>query len=121
MTNGLKHSEGAAFDHVHAPLPYPWIADTDDELHAMADKLGLARKWHQKPGTHHSHYDISIGYKAQAIKLGAIQINRSELGAMLRHRRETGRLGSPQEALAWLRQSRGLPPDPQIPEQGMLF
>jgi hypothetical protein len=97
------------------------IADTDEELHAMADRLGLARKWHQKPGTHHSHYDISIGYKSRAIKLGAIQIKRSELGAMLRHKREFGRLGTPQEALAWLRQARGLPPEPSPPHQDSLF
>lgn len=79
------------------------IADSDDELHAMADQLGLARKWHQKSGTNHSHYDLSIAYKAHALRLGAVQITRSELGAMLRHRKTFGRLGTPQEALVWRR------------------
>jgi hypothetical protein len=35
------------------------IADSDEELHAMAARLGLKMAWHQKPGTVHSHYDIS--------------------------------------------------------------
>jgi hypothetical protein len=38
-----------------------------------------------------------------AIKLGAVQITRSELGAMLRHRKTFGSLSTPQEALAWRR------------------
>lgn len=118
----LKRRPVAAFERVHTPSPHPWIADTDGELHAMADQLGLARKWHQKPGTNHSHYDISLGYKARAIKLGAIQINRSELGAMLRHRRQFGRLGTPQEALAWHRvEVRGLAAIPAEPRQENLF
>ncbi len=36
------------------------LADTDDELHAMADHIGVARRWHQKAGTPHSHYDICL-------------------------------------------------------------
>lgn len=98
------------------------IADTDEELHTMADKLGLARKWHQKPGTHHSHYDISLGFRARAIALGAIQINRTELGAMLRHRRTLGRLGTPAEALEWLcQQSHRTAFPAQPPGQQTLF
>ena len=31
------------------------VADTDEELHAMAAKIGVQRKWHQKAGTPHSH------------------------------------------------------------------
>lgn len=48
-------------------------ADTTEELHAMADKIGVARKWLQQP-PHASwvHYDVSLGAKAKAIKLGAV-------------------------------------------------
>lgn len=34
------------------------LADTDHELHAMADKIGVAQRWHQRAGTPYSHYDI---------------------------------------------------------------
>lgn len=34
------------------------LADSDEELHAMAQSIGVARDWHQKAGTVHSHYDI---------------------------------------------------------------
>lgn len=40
------------------------LADTDDELHAMADRIGVQRKWWQAPNkTSGSHYDISKGKK----------------------------------------------------------
>ncbi|SKM81422.1 Uncharacterised protein [Mycobacteroides abscessus subsp. massiliense] len=35
------------------------MADTDEELHAFAARLGLKRSWHQKPGTAISHYDVT--------------------------------------------------------------
>ena len=119
-TDFLKPSGGAAFRPVHTPPPHAWIADDEGELHSMADKLGLDRRWHQKPGTNHSHYDISLGYRAKAIKLGAIQISRGELGAMLRHKRELGRIGTPQEALGWLKKTRGSY-DPLEQKQQSLF
>jgi Protein of unknown function (DUF4031) len=44
-------------------------ADTLEELHAMAEKLGL-RKWFQDTGT--PHYDVSKSKREEAIRLGAI-------------------------------------------------
>jgi hypothetical protein len=38
------------------------MADTDDELHAMAALIGVARKWHQG-----SHYDICLSKRAFAV------------------------------------------------------
>lgn len=52
------------------------LADSDEELHAMADLIGVARKWHQKPGTEHSHYDIALSKRALAVAAGAIEIDR---------------------------------------------
>lgn len=51
------------------------VADTLEELHAMADKIGVARKWYQgPPKTRHPHYDISLSKRAQAVYFGAKEI-----------------------------------------------
>lgn len=47
-------------------------ADTLDELHAMADRIGVARRWFQRPPkASWEHYDISLGMKARALGYGA--------------------------------------------------
>lgn len=61
--------------------PYPeachLMADTDTELHVMANKLGLRKEWHQaSPPASHSHYDLTPNKRRQAIKLGAIEVDR---------------------------------------------
>ena len=63
------------------------IADTDDELHAMADAIGVARRWHQAAGTYRSHYDIAVSKKALAIQHGAKEITMRELGVILNARK----------------------------------
>ncbi|MFS2103615.1 DUF4031 domain-containing protein [Ralstonia sp. Ralssp135] len=63
------------------------VADTDDELHAMADKIGVARRWHQKAGTVHSHYDICKAKRAQAVRCGAIEVDRAGLVAVIKRKR----------------------------------
>lgn len=77
------------------------IADTDEELHAMAAKIGVARRWHQAPPRHDSHYDIAMSKRALAIEAGAIAITWRQTGAMVKRRRVTGALGSPDDAVAW--------------------
>ena len=62
------------------------LADTDDELHAMADKIGVARRWHQKAGTSHSHYDICLSKRALAVRAGALEIDRKGLVAIVRRK-----------------------------------
>lgn len=72
------------------------LADTDDELHAMAARIGVARKWWQSPEkTSGSHYDISLGKKAMAVEFGAVEITWRQASAMNRRRRLTGELGQP--------------------------
>ena len=71
------------------------IADTDDELHAMADTIGVQRKWHQKPNTPNSHYDIAISKRNLAIASGAVQITWRQAGHMTMNRRKSGFLGQP--------------------------
>ena len=51
------------------------VADTEAELHAMADLIGVDRKWYQYP--HKSrlpHYDIALSKRAIAIANGAVEI-----------------------------------------------
>lgn len=63
------------------------VADTDAELHAMADRIGVARHWHQKAGTPSSHYDICLSMRAKAVSAGAKEIGRAELAAILKRKR----------------------------------
>lgn len=62
-------------------------ADSEVELHAMADKIGVARKWHQYPGTPRSHYDIAMSRRALAIQHGAKEITMRETALLVRSKR----------------------------------
>jgi Protein of unknown function (DUF4031) len=55
-------------------------ADTADELHAMAERLGLRREWFQsKPARPwHDHYDLTAQRRELAIELGAVSAGRRE-------------------------------------------
>lgn len=80
------------------------LADSDAELHAMADAIGVARRWWQSPdATAGSHYDICLAKRAAALRLGAKSVTTRQLAAMNARRRETGALGAPETALAWLK------------------
>lgn len=49
------------------------IADTLDELHRMAAKIGLKRVWFQNSPPHSvPHYDLTVGKKHQALANGAL-------------------------------------------------
>lgn len=71
------------------------IADSDDELHAMAAAIGVARKWHQG-----DHYDIALSKRALAVQHGAREITRRQCGLMTLRRRRTGTLPTPEWAEA---------------------
>lgn len=77
------------------------VADTDDELHAMADRIGVRRRWHQAPPRHDSHYDIALSKRRAAVEAGAIEVTWKVLGMMTLRRRVSGSLGKPEEASAW--------------------
>ncbi len=63
------------------------VADTPEELHAMADKIGVARRWYQfPPVASFPHYDICKAKRAMALRYGAQEIDRRQLSA---HMRET--------------------------------
>ncbi|MGH6753372.1 MAG: DUF4031 domain-containing protein, partial [Bradyrhizobium sp.] len=44
------------------------LADTEAEIHAMAARIGVARKWYQG-----DHYDIALSRRAIAVSLGAVE------------------------------------------------
>lgn len=86
------------------------IADTDEELHAMAAKIGVQRKWWQSPEkTSGSHYDIALSKRALAIKHGAKEITWRQTAMMNRRRKITGSLGDPDDAERWFKQWREAP------------
>ena len=68
------------------------IADTTDELLAMADRVGVARRWLQHSGTHREHFDVCMAKRALAVKAGAIEVTMRDIGLMLRERRKVRRL-----------------------------
>lgn len=53
------------------------VADSVEELHAFAGRLGLMRSWFQSGSL--PHYDLTIGRRVKAIRLGAIEINRKKI------------------------------------------
>jgi hypothetical protein len=86
------------------------VADTLDELHDMADKIGVQRRWFQRNASH-PHYDIVQSKKALAVSFGAKEITQRQLAMMCAHARRTGSLGTPDTAeKIWRdnRQSKGL-------------
>lgn len=54
-------------------------ADSLEELHAFADRLGLRREWFQsKPGRpENDHYDLGRRGRERALELGAIDEDRA--------------------------------------------
>lgn len=62
------------------------IADTEEELHAMADRIGVARKWFQG-----DHYDICKSKRKLAIEYGAVTLSRRDLGLKVITRRRAAR------------------------------
>lgn len=78
------------------------IADTEEELHAMADLIGVARKWYQG-----DHYDVTKTMRAKAIKAGARLITTRQLSCMAVNRRRGLPLGKPETAEAVARERHG--------------
>ncbi len=62
------------------------LADTLDELHAFAARLGMKREWFQSGST--AHYDLTASRHKLALELGAIRLDRVGLVALMRRLRE---------------------------------
>jgi Protein of unknown function (DUF4031) len=72
---GLRYSE---FCHL--------LADSRTELHAMADALGIPRRFFQDHPWRW-HHDLPAHLRDRAVQLGAVEVGMHEVGALLRRRR----------------------------------
>lgn len=52
------------------------LAERVEDLHTMADRIGVARRWFQNG--RYPHYDICKSKRAMAVKLGAQEIDRRQ-------------------------------------------
>jgi hypothetical protein len=58
------------------------LADSLDELHDMAQAIGMKKSWYQPVSF--PHYDVSLERRRQALALGAIQVDRRGIVAVKR-------------------------------------
>lgn len=65
-------------------------ADTSAELIAMADNIGVSRKWLQQPGTWQEHFDICVSKRVDAVAAGAVEVTRKQLVRGMIQRRKGG-------------------------------
>jgi len=71
------------------------IADTHEELIAMAKRIGVKTKWIQYPGTYNEHFDVCMSHRARAVCFGAIEINFRDYADMVNERKATGNMTPP--------------------------
>lgn len=71
------------------------MADTPEELRAMADRIGIDQRWIQHPGEWHEHFDVCKSKRALAVAAGAIEVTSRQLvlAACARHEARIGREG----------------------------
>ena len=63
------------------------VADTTEELLAMADRIGVNRKWIQNAGKPTEHFDIARTKRGYAIQAGAVEVTQREVAEMIQRRR----------------------------------
>jgi hypothetical protein len=61
------------------------ISDTLEELHELALRIGMKRAWFQPRSS--PHYDLTASRRAAAIKLGAVELDRSAFVAKIQELR----------------------------------
>lgn len=70
------------------------VASDETELHAMAERIGVARRWYQG-----DHYDIALSKRALAVQAGAVEVELRTLAAMAYVKRVTGTMPAPATAI----------------------
>lgn len=68
------------------------VADTHEELVAMARTIGLRDDWIQDAGTHKEHYDLTPAKRALAVREGAIEVSVREIAALTTAKKQGGLL-----------------------------
>lgn len=66
------------------------IADTLEELHAMAQAIGMKREWYQSKSF--PHYDLLRFRREAAVSEGAVELDRRAFIRKLREIRSSGTL-----------------------------
>lgn len=72
------------------PSSYPFgrmimchmVADSIDELHTMADEIGIRRPWFQTGSR--PHYDVCKSKRVMAVRLGALEVDERKIVEILR-------------------------------------
>lgn len=64
------------------------LADTPEELHAMADRIGVRRRWFQARSSV-PHYDVCLAKRRLALQHGAVEVDRHELAMLVRRLRHS--------------------------------
>ncbi len=54
------------------------VADSMEELHEFAARLGLQRRWFQDKGRY-PHYDVTMPVRNRALRMGAVDADRATL------------------------------------------
>lgn len=54
------------------------VADSLNELHDFAARLGLQRRWFQNKGRY-PHYDVTMTVRNRALRMGAVDADRATL------------------------------------------
>lgn len=76
--------DSAVFKKAHGRKRYCHLgADTEEELHAFAAKIGLKRHFFHR-SARHLHYDLAEEKRAVAVAAGALEISSKELAKRAR-------------------------------------
>lgn len=59
------------------------FADTEEELHAFARRIGLQRRWAQVSRKGVRHYDLTASKRVKALESGAVEADRDTLRRLI--------------------------------------
>lgn len=63
------------------------VADTSEELLAMASRIGVKRCWLQHANEPGEHFDVCIAKRKLAVAAGAVEVSSREIVGLIRERR----------------------------------
>lgn len=84
------------------------VADSSEELLAMADAIGVQRRWIQKAGTAEEHFDIADSKRTLAIAKGAIAVTSREIVAVIQRKRRVGAFPRRRTVSQWSPEERAV-------------